>query len=872
MPVFSTNLNASNLTIPPTTTMEAHIAANNPHPNYLLVSDLKSAVNTQITVSELKDVVVGSSALQGTILQFKGAAYVPVTINEVLSGFELPIATEQSRGVIQLAVYNDITSKNRVKAVTPYLLDTYVSTRIALEDADIRNYINSQLSNVNISVDSATTQSYGIVKLATQADIITKATSTVVTPELLVNCINSAMSNVVPPDVVRATTSTYGIVRLAADEDTASPDEDPDAVVTVRNRATQSNLGLVKVIETDNPAGKSKIADLITNIHVQGNTDRIVSYVPQIQYNQFVNVHIIKYPDTEWEQIGYYKTHPNTISADNEAETSFRSDIQYQNLIYLIYSNGVLSDRTSYDSTIAASARDHIEIHVLENGAAYDINTCGKVFIHQEGNIKRWVVNSDCFGFVQGIAHNVNISASASQWGAYVYAYNHGHIEYAVVEGTGQLICAAQVYEKFKSAFEPNKTYYEFNREINQYVETTDTVSSAGKTYYEKMPRNAIVENITVCNGISNYAGLQVLAEGKGYNITLVNNASAYIYGYAKDVVVHSGCCLFVKDTVSEINSVTSVVATAKIDNLILYKGARVFIDSGAEINGLIAYPGAVIMPEGSPKITTNTCHEPNHIVEPMASVVNYYRIEEQYISFIGRTFFANTTYYEFDSETKQYTPTTDTASAINKSYYTFGEAITAAGADYYFTNSKYWIDESSHFAKGIPPFVAMLYAADTEISTVTYSGTNPPIINGTTYGGYATVVYATTPPRCFVRSDIDKLGSMRALNIIDESTAKLYNQLSKGAVQCYPANIVGISDPNAFGTVEYTVVPGFGLDAYHEQSDSVTDNTEPADPEIDPGVFVTSTYSLPFYQQIQSKMYDELTTPDTSIVWKIVF
>ena len=79
MPVFSTNLNASNLTIPPTTTMEAHIAANNPHPNYLLVSDLKSAVNTQITVSELKDVVVGSSALQGTILQFKGAAYVPVT-------------------------------------------------------------------------------------------------------------------------------------------------------------------------------------------------------------------------------------------------------------------------------------------------------------------------------------------------------------------------------------------------------------------------------------------------------------------------------------------------------------------------------------------------------------------------------------------------------------------------------------------------------------------------------------------------------------------------------------------------------------------------------------------------------------------------
>ena len=282
MPVFSTNLNASNLTIPPTTTMEAHIAANNPHPNYLLVSDLKSAVNTQITVSELKDVVVGSSALQGTILQFKGAAYVPVTINEALSGFELPIATEQSRGIIQLAVYNDITSKDRVKAVTPYLLDTYVSTRIALEDADIRNYINIQLSNVNVSVDSATTQRYGITKLATQADVVAKVASTVITPNLMVNYVNSVLSAGLPPEVIRATTIDYGIVRLAAEADTTNPTEDPDAVVTVGNYADKINVGVVRLAQSND------IVAAVTSTAV--TPDLVSTYVSAV--HSTINSHI----------------------------------------------------------------------------------------------------------------------------------------------------------------------------------------------------------------------------------------------------------------------------------------------------------------------------------------------------------------------------------------------------------------------------------------------------------------------------------------------------------------------------------------------------------------------------------------------------
>lgn len=576
--------------VPPAITMPIHIATSNPHPQYVRVDGLAEAIKGNICMSDLKDVNINGTQADNTILVFNGGTYSPITLTALGQTIEIPYATTATPGVIRVAttIYETDTV-----AVTPLMLRAYVDansyTLSPATDNDIGGVTLYQISSIasnivdasTFNLSSATTDRLGGVYLATVDEAKSGTdTSKAVTPECLVTTINSAI----------ATISGYTLPV-----------------------ATTDNLGGVKVIETDHPAGRSKIADLITSIHVAGNTDLIVSYVPQIQYNQFVNVHILKYPDTEWEQIGYYKTHPNAISADDDAETAFIADIQYQNLNYLIYSNGVLSNRTSYDPTIAANAHDHVEIHVLENGAAYDINTYGKVIIHQEGNIKRWVVNSDCVGYVQGIAHNVNISAeNANAWGANLHVYNHGHVEYVTVEGTGQLICGDHVYEKFKSALEPNTTYYEWDNTNNKYVVTQDTVRSPGKTYYIKNPSDAIVENVTVCNGLSAYAGLQISATGKGYNIVLVNSASAYIYGYAKDVIVHSGCCLFIKDTVED----SVVTATAKIDNLVLYTGATIFVDDGAEINGCILHPGVVINPQ-YPKATIHydTCRETEHPV-----------------------------------------------------------------------------------------------------------------------------------------------------------------------------------------------------------------------------------------------------------------
>ena len=530
------DINISNLQVPPTTTMPAHVASANPHPQYALVGDIASIAKVSIAVSNLADVNVVEPQSANTVLIYDGNNYNPIDMTTLGTLIQIPMATSNNAGIIRVAsTMFELDSC----AATPKLVVDYVNNTIA---ASAYGY--------------ATTVTSGVVRLATANDIVSSDQSAVVTASVLNDVVSS------------------NLYTLSA--------------------ATMYSLGGVKIIDTECDAGRSKVADLITSIHsvnwpvgATGNADWIASYCPSIKYGQFVNV-LITTADSS--QLPYYKTYPDIISEDVIAETLHRSN--YSNLIlrYSVFSNGVLSGRISYDtSVLTTTIRNNTVIVVAENGAAYDINTYGKIYIAQEGNIKRWTIGSDCFGFIEGIAHNVHISATSAVWGANAWVYNHGHVEYATVEGTGQLLCGSVP---------------------------------------EDQPDDAVVENVTVCNGLSKYAGLQIFEHGKGYNIVLVNNASAYIYGYAKDVIVHSGCCLFVKDTVKD----SVVTATAKIDNLILYTGATLFVDDGATINGCILHPGVIINPQ-YPKATIHydTCRETEH---PVCIVtkrdIHYYHDEEK--------------------------------------------------------------------------------------------------------------------------------------------------------------------------------------------------------------------------------------------------
>ena len=989
------DINLSNLQVPPTTTMSMHMDAVNPHPQYVRIDELSTATNVKVAVRHLQD-VDDSIPTNNTILVYKGAKYSPVTMDEFRGILNIPYATTEEAGVIEVATNSDLGTLNNV-AVTPALMEGYVAdyVNIALNnfnippatDITIGGVTLNQISTITSNIvrasayilPDATPEVKGGVYIATIPECVAGVdTSRAVTPAGLHTAITSAM----------ASTSEY--------------------VLPV---ATTSTLGGVKVIETDFPDGKSKIAELITSIQsinwpegATSNPDQIVSYVPQIQYNQFVNVRIqnsdVDHTPTSFH---YYKTYPDSIASDAAAEELRAMRYPGNYLVYDVYSNGVLSGRQSYNP--ANVDHNHTIVQINKGGVAYDINTYGTVVVRQEGNIKRLVVGPDCFTVIEGIAHGVNVSAPAGdKWGAgaVVWVANHGHVEYAMVEGKGQLICAH---------------------------DNTD----------------AIVENVTVCNSISNYAGLQISAKGKGYNITLVNSASAYIYGYAKDVTVHSGCCLWAR-------------TSARIDNLILYNGAEVKVNPGVKITGCIVYPGAVVTGDvANAEIDFNTCHEPDRDVEPITKTVHYYTTAQDYfefkgtefinfreftgtkfetnkeyyvynnnvytkttdasplVAFTGNTFAANTTYYEncyyeyigstlnnnihyeYDSdndtyvltedttpsryivftgttfepnviyyekignddnayytETKdnvkdptktyykknktyyvlgytktkdatpiankayytknktyytsvtyyvkndndEYVPTADITPADTSVYYTKEDTLKGSDDDYYFTNSKYWINNAAHYRHNVPN-VALLYGADTVASTVKISG-DVLIKNAGTYErNYITILHAHTPPRCFVRSDMEKISALRTLNTNTAEGIAEYNALSKGAVVCYPANILKIGTPNVYGAIRYEIAPDFNQDAYHEQWVSAIDGTKPTDPEIDPvvrryvvtscefsagttavknvtigdyGVFATSAYCLPFYKQIQSKMFDELNTSNRKVVWKIAF
>lgn len=507
------DINISNLQVPPTTTMPAHVASANPHPQYALVDDIANIAKVSIAVSNLADVNVVEPQLANTILIYDGNNYNPIDMTTLGTLIQIPMATSNNAGIIRVA--STIFELDSC-AATPKLVVDYVNSTVA---ASAYGY--------------ATTVANGVVRLATANDIASSDQSAVVTA--------SALNDVV----------SSNLYTLPA--------------------ATNSTLGGVKTIETDSPTGREFIAGLITsNSKGSGGVSDFNTYVPAIQYNQFVNVRVGTYDSVASDITSeiYYSTHAETVSTDASAHTLANDNNKV--VAYLVYSNGVISGVSNGYNDISSTYVD-----ILEQGIAYDINTSGAVVtVHQEGNIKRVVVPNYQLN-VYGTAHDVVISS-----GGNVVIDSHGHLEYAKVESGGILHCF-----------------------------------------------DGVAENITIYSG-----GLVHIDGGKGYNITLLSGATAYIYTYAKDIVVHGGAHLGTPNyyDYTRVTSSERINTEPKIDNLVLYTGASFFPTSNTTINGCILHPGATVNYVEGATINYNTCRETEHPVWVIKSrVVNYYKDTE---------------------------------------------------------------------------------------------------------------------------------------------------------------------------------------------------------------------------------------------------
>ena len=122
-----------------------------------------------------------------------------------------------------------------------------------------------------------------------------------------------------------------------------------------------------------------------------------------------------------------------------------------------------------------------------------------------------------------------------------------------------------------------------------------------------------VIENIIVRYSSVDYPRnykLVVGPNGSAFNVTLQGNyAYAAVQGYAENVCIYGNCQLDLQ------------YPTAKVKNVTVYNGGRLSLTSGASIEGLVAYPGAIIMKDPTCSITELAqCHEPDKIVKLVTS------------------------------------------------------------------------------------------------------------------------------------------------------------------------------------------------------------------------------------------------------------
>lgn len=545
------------------------------------------------------------------------------------------------------------------------------------------------------------------------------------------------------------TYTTAGIVKFATSIDVSN---DVSAAITpsvmktyvsnyVENtHANLSTYGTVRLVST-----ASDLASAITHGEQTG-------LVEQVDFNRYVNVHLLSN-----NSLLYYSTYnepvSNVAAVDNSAYAT-----------YAVYRDGVVSGHVN-------STNLNHYTYVASGGNMYDIHTCGRLTVSNNGAIHRLtmvpyasvgdqnveindvtdmtfsnvtksfnemrqsaaeaMVASGCaWAQIEGTAHEVycsasnwmiahNVSGSDSAAASAVYhkcmvtATNHGHIEYATVTGTGQIFCDATG--------------------VVEHVVVRDTQSDAINP---------------------DHYGLAIRPGGKGYHITLNGDyARAAIQGYAQDVRVYSGCHL-------------DLHANAVVEDLVLYNGAYLMMTSGAKVDGLVQYPGATIMIDDDPTMAPcevkrkAACHEPDKYLRLVYGV-----------------------------------------STIISSSVVSGEIIPTQEQTYQLTSNGAYVGNLTYSDALL--FTSANFTIVKDDNPVTYVETKPEI-----------VMYSTDTPRILMRTDSEQITS--ALNATDP---RVYSSCMDSAYQCFDAKIMSCVKANELQPAKYAISAPAGI--YEDLHDS---------------------------------------------------
>lgn len=123
----SLNSMAIQVELPDPQTMQKHLRAINPHPQYVLIDGLKDTTKIHVSIGDLNGVKVDEeTVLANMVLAFNGAYWTPTDINTLISVYP---ATESYSGTVFLATSVDIANNvNGSLATTPRSVYLYCTS------------------------------------------------------------------------------------------------------------------------------------------------------------------------------------------------------------------------------------------------------------------------------------------------------------------------------------------------------------------------------------------------------------------------------------------------------------------------------------------------------------------------------------------------------------------------------------------------------------------------------------------------------------------------------------------------------------------------------------------------------------------------
>lgn len=202
-------LNTSNITVPKIATMREHLAHANPHPQYMMQSNLVSSIKGNVLIGDLNDVTLTAGMPSKSLLVYDGVGtWSNIEVSVLMAELAVPDATEATKGIAKItekAYIDDATDSRTI--VTPYTLNEWKNKLSVVTTSNFRaNFSSTFASGGKFPVAVQNLENVTVTDGEDGQALVLKDWDPVLNTGVVVN------SRITPP---KASSEQYGLVRVA---------------------------------------------------------------------------------------------------------------------------------------------------------------------------------------------------------------------------------------------------------------------------------------------------------------------------------------------------------------------------------------------------------------------------------------------------------------------------------------------------------------------------------------------------------------------------------------------------------------------------------------------------------------------------------